>query len=283
MNISYEIKDATTEDEDPSLSKSEKMNLPAKSAPSGHRLATHKYMLAKRKGLIKGPATRTRALKITQTKIEPTSSIDSEATEEYVEPPVVRKRKRKTKKTTKPSRMGTLVTRSYFLCKDGKGTSVNVKPKCRHKFRCRKCQTFCQSVKALNGHFKTHHRKLQCKICGKFFLTPGAANLHSYTHQDGQFECMTCKRTFAFKSQLVQHSYSHSTTRQYNEHDPKKHEKSHSGEVHYCIRCDYSNEDERLLNKHMNKHLRIKKYFCKMCKEGFIYSNQLKRHYDKGC
>ena len=140
-----------------------------------------------------------------------------------------------------------------------------------------------------------HCRKLQCKICGKFFLTPGAAKLHSYTYQDGQFECTTCKRTFAFKSQLEQHSYSHTTIRQYkcpekncnksftHEHDLKKHEKSHSGEVHYCIRCDYSNTDERLLNQQMNKHLRIEKYFCKMCKKGFIYSNQLKCHYDKGC
>ena len=134
------------------------MNLPAKSAPSGYRLATHKYMLAKCKGLIQGLAIRTRAVKITKTKIEPTSSIDSEATEEFVEPPVVKKCKRKTKKKTKPSRTGTLVTRNYFLRKDGKGTSVNVKPKRRHKFRCPKCQTFCQSVKALNGHFKTHHR-----------------------------------------------------------------------------------------------------------------------------
>ena len=295
MNINYEIKDATTEDEDPSLSESEKMNLPAKSAPSGYRLASHKYMLAKRKGLIQGPAIRTRALKIPKTKTEPTSSIDSKAMEEYVDPPVTKKHKRKTKKKTKPSRIGTLVTRNYFLRKDGKGTSLNVKAKCKHKFRCPKCQTFCQSVKALNGHFKTHHRKVQCKICGKFFLTPGAAKLHSYTHQDGQYECTACKRTFAFKSQLVQHSYSHTTTRQYkcpekncdrsftHEHDLKKHEKSHSGEVHYCTRCDYSNEDERLLNQHMNKHLRIKKYFCKMCKEGFIYSNQLKCHYDKGC
>ena len=68
-----------------------------------------------------------------------------------------------------------------------------------------------------------------------------------------------------------------------HEHDLKKHVKSHSGEVHYCTRCDYSNLDERLLNQHMNKHLKIEKYFCKMCKKGFIYSNQLKCHYDKGC
>ena len=56
MNINYEIKDATTEDEDPSQSESEKMNLPAKSAPSGYRLASHKYMLAKHRGLIQGLA-----------------------------------------------------------------------------------------------------------------------------------------------------------------------------------------------------------------------------------
>ena len=104
-----------------------------------------------------------------------------------------------------------------------------------------------QSVKALNAHFKLHHRKLQCKDCGKFFLTPGSYKLHSYTHQDGQFECNTCKRTFAFKSKLDQHMYCHTTTRQYqcpetgcdksfsHEHDLKKHTKSHSGEVHYCM------------------------------------------------
>ena len=233
------------------------MNLPAKSAPSGYHLATHKYMLAKRHGLIQGPTTRTRAMKIA--KPEPVSSIESEAIEDYVEPTEPVKHKRKSKKSTKPTspkRSGTLITRSYFLRKDSKGTSANVKPRQKHKFKCPKCQTFCPSVKALNAHFKLRHRKLQCKDCGKIFLTPGPYKLHTYTHQDGQFECNTCKHTFAFKSQLDQHMYSHTTTRQYHcpetgcdksfshEHDLKKHVKSHSGEVYYCTRCDYSNLDE---------------------------------------
>ena len=143
MNINYKIKDATSEDEDLSLSESEKMNLPAKSAPSGYHLTSHKYMLAKHKGLIQGPAIRTRALKIPKIKTESTCSIDSEAREEYVEPPVAKKCKRKTKKKTKPHRMGTLINKNYFLRKDGKGTSLNVKAKHKHKFRCPKCQTFC--------------------------------------------------------------------------------------------------------------------------------------------
>ena len=114
MNINYELKDTTTEDDDPSQSESEKMNVLARSAPSGYHLASHKYMLAKRKGLIRDPAVRTKALKIPKTKIEYNSSIDSEATEEYVEPPALKKRKRKIKKKAKPSRKGTLVTRNYI-------------------------------------------------------------------------------------------------------------------------------------------------------------------------
>ena len=184
LNVSYGNIDITTEEEEFSLSDSECMNLPAKSAPSGYRLATHKYMLAKRHGLMHGPTTQTRAMKIA--KPEPVSSIDSEATEDYVEPTEPVKHKRKSKKLLKPikaKRSGTLITRSYFLRKDGKGTSANVKPRWKHKFKCPKCQTFCPSVKALNAHFKLRHRKLQCKDCGNFFLTPGSYRLHSYTHQ----------------------------------------------------------------------------------------------------
>ena len=49
-NINYGIMDATSEEEELLLSDSECMNLPAKSAPSGYILATHKYMLAKHQG-----------------------------------------------------------------------------------------------------------------------------------------------------------------------------------------------------------------------------------------
>ena len=96
-------------------------------------------------------------------------------------------------------------------------------------------------------------------------------------------------------SQLKQHKLSHATDRPYkctekgckrsfsHEHDLKKHLKAHDGEEHYCTRCDYSNPDERLLKQHMNKHLKIPKYFCKKCGKGHVYSMQLKRHMDKGC
>ena len=76
------------------------------------------------------------------TKPEPVRSIDSEATEDYIDPTEPIKHKQKSRKPLKPiktNRSRTLITRSYFLRKDGKGTSANVKPRRKHKFKCPKC------------------------------------------------------------------------------------------------------------------------------------------------
>ena len=95
------------------------------SSPSGYRLAAHRYMVAKKQGLIEGPRTRTRALKITRTKN--VSSDDSDATVEYEteETPPARKCKRVHRKGSQ----GTLVTKTYVLRKDSKGTQPTTKPK----------------------------------------------------------------------------------------------------------------------------------------------------------
>ena len=182
-----------------------------------------------------------------------------------------------------------------MLRKDGKGTQparkVQIKWRKRHSFKCIKCNTHCKSVSVLNQHFKEQHWPLQCNKCNKFFQMQGALKLHSYKHVDGQFECNDCNKTFPFKSQLEQQKPSHTTERPYkgckqsfsHEHDLKKHLKACDSEEHYCTRCDYSNPNERLLKQHMNKHLKIPKYFCKNCGKGHVYSMQLKRHMDKGC
>ena len=171
------------------------------------------------------------------------------------------------------------------------------KPKRRrkHSFKCINCNKHFTSVRLLNQHFKDKHRPLQCSKCKRFFQMQGALKLHAYKHEDGQFECQECKMTFPFKSQLEQHKPSHTLDQPYkctekgckrrftHEHDLKKHLKAHDGEEHYCTQCDYSNPDERLLKQHMNKHLKIPKYFCKKCGKGHVHSMQLKRHNDKGC
>ena len=194
---------------------------------------------------------------------------------------------------------GQLITRSFVLRKDGKGMQLPTKPKLKckkkHTFKCIKCSKHCSSVRALNRHFKDSRQTLQCDKYQKIFKTQGAHELHTYTHKDGQFECVEGKMVFPFKSQLEQHKPTHVVGRPHHcpekgckhrfsfEHDLKKQLKAHDGEEPYCMQCDYSNPDERLLKQHMNKHLRIPKYFCKKCGKGYIHSMQLKRHKDKGC
>ena len=291
-DVKYVLTDATS-GEDTVPSKNQKtVN---KSAPSRYRLAAHQYMVAKKKGLINEPRTRTRALQFK--KVSQTNSTDSEATLDYMSDnaPPPRKRRRRQKIVSK----GKLVTKSFVLRKNGKGTQTPTKRLTARKkirsFKCIKCDKYCKSVRALNQHFKEKHRPLQCSKCSKFFATQGALKLHAYKHKDGQFECQTCRKTFPFKSQLEQRKPSHVVDQPHkctekgcrrrftHEHDLKKHLKAHDGEEHYCPRCNYSNPDERLLKQDMNKHLKIPKYFCKNCGKGHIYSMQLKRHNDKGC
>ena len=207
-----------------------------KSSPSGYRLAAHHYMVAKKQGLIQGPRTRTRALKIEKAK--QLSSTDSEATVDYELDSATpsRKRKPRKRKTVK----GQLVTRSFFLRKDGKGmqpaTKSKLKCKKKHAFKCIKCNTHCSSVRALNQHFKDNHQTLQCSKCQKFFKTQGVYKLHLYKHEDGQFECADCKMVFPFKSQLEQHKPSHVM-----------------GSPHHCTekrcKCQFSHKHD--LKKHL--------------------------------
>ena len=170
---------------------------------------------------------------------------------------------RKCRRRQRTFTWGKLITKSFVLRKNGKGTQPTRKAqigrKNKHSFKCIKCYAHCKSVHALNIHFKEQHRPLQCNKCNKFFQMQGALKLHSYKHVDGQFECSDCNKTFPFKSQLEQHKPSHATDMPYkcteqgckrsftHEHDLKKHLKAHDGEGHYCTRCDYSNPNVRLL------------------------------------
>ena len=194
--VKYVFMDATSgEDTKPNVMASTS----DKSSPSGYRLAAHQYMVAKKQGLIEGPRTRTRALKIT--KPSQVTSTDSEATVDYMSdnaPPP-----RKCRHQQRTISQGKLVTKSFVLRKDGKGMQPSKKPKLRqrkkHSLKCIKCNKHCKSVHALNQHFKEQHRPLQCNKCNKFFQTQGALKLHSYKHVDGQFECSDCKKTFPSK------------------------------------------------------------------------------------
>ena len=88
--------------------------------PSGYRLAAHKYMVAKKHGLIEGPKVRTRALKFTKKISLRLRIVMLTIDYEHEETPPTKRRKRDQTKGSKVSK-GALVTKSYVLRKDGKG------------------------------------------------------------------------------------------------------------------------------------------------------------------
>ena len=101
----------------------EKPGTSDKSAPSGYRLAAHWYMVDRKQGLIEGPRTRTRAIKFP--KAVQTTSTDSEATIDYRSDSALLPRK--CRRHQNPVKQGKLMTKSFVLRKDGKGTQPSRK------------------------------------------------------------------------------------------------------------------------------------------------------------
>ena len=244
-----------------------------KREPSHYRLAAHKYMLASRRGIISGPKVNTHASTVPKKETPIIQDTDSDATvilEEGTKPTVPRKRKTMgcNKKPKKKTKQKTFITKTDILRKGGSAINPKKKRRKPYLFKCLMCVLRWSTCKERNDHFKQKHRKLQCKKCKKFFHTPNAFTLHQYIHKDGQFEYNVCNAFFPFKSQLDHHMVCHSKTREYKYQEPfcekdfthksdlVKHERTHSGVVYKCSKCNYSNSDERNYNQHPRKHKR---------------------------
>ena len=262
-----------------------------KREPSHYRLAAHKYMLARKRGIISGPRVRTHASVVPKKdKPDPVDS-DSDATlilDDDIKSPVLDKNKTRgrNKKPNKRRKQKTFVTKTYVLRKGGLPGKAKNKRRKPYLFKCLICSLWWPTCKERNDHFKQKHRKLQCNKCKKFFCTPSAFSLHKYTHKDGQFECKVCQVCL----QLEHHMVSHRKTREYKCQEPfckkdfthksdlVKHERTHSGVMYKCGKCDYSNPDERNYSQHLCKHTNVTPFQCKQCGKCFKYTMQIKRH-----
>ena len=233
--------------EETSTEKQLNQPVPSKREPSHYRLTAHKYMLAKKRGLIIGPTVCTHASTITKTDENNNDSNDSDATIILDETPNIEAPKRKpitgrNRKPGKKNKTKTFVTRTYSLRRGGPKPKKRIKHRKPYLFKCLKCDLKWPGCKERDDHFKRKHRKLQCKKCKKFFRNPSAYTLHQHIHKDGQFECKICQANFPFQSHMV----SHSETREYKCKEPfcgrdfthksdlVKHERTYSGVVYQC-------------------------------------------------
>ena len=296
QNISYVdlFRESSSEDT-ASESTVQPIGAATKREPSHYRLAAHKYMLARKRGILSGPRVRTHA-SVVPIKEEPDPvDSDSDATlilDNDIKSPVPAKNKTRgcNKKPNKKRKQKTFVTKTYVLRKGGLPGKAKNKRRKLYLFKCLMCSLWWPTCKERNDHFKQKHHKLQCEKCKKFFRTPSAFSLHQYIHKDGQFECNMCGAYFLFKSQLEHHMVSHHETREYKCQEPfcekdfthksdlVKHEHTHSSVMYKCSKCDYSNSDERNYNQHLRKHTNVTPFQCKQCGKCFKYTMQLKCH-----
>ena len=160
-------------------------------------------------------------------------------------------------------------------------------------FSCKECDYKGKRIKLLNEHHVEHHDPVPCKKCDHISATPSSHDRHLYKHKERNFPCDDCGMSFAFKSELTAHRYSHRTDRSFKcmsancpktfkcDSELQKHVKIHGNVWWYCDCCTYKNLDVRNLQKHVVKHTKKLPHVCVKCGKGFRWYEQLKRHVSK--
>ena len=130
-----------------------------KREPSHYRLAAHKYMLTRKRGILSGPRVRTRA-SVVPKKDEP-NPIDSDSYATVIldnnnKSPVPAKNKTRgrNKNTNKKRKQKTFVTKTYVLRKGGIPRRARNKRKKQYLFKCLMCSLRWATCKERNDHFK---------------------------------------------------------------------------------------------------------------------------------
>ena len=171
------------------------------------------------------------------------------------------------------------------------------KYKCKHTFKCVKCEHTENSERKLRDHYRKNHGLLQCKDCDKLFNTISALRKHSYEHSEkaGSKPCPDCNKTFPFDSMLKSHRRVHLTVPEFhclhcvksfkNKGELTKHQNVHSKKKWKCQApgCAYECLDPRNLKAHSFTHGNKMRYVCPKCQTGFNHYMQIKRHRNQDC
>ena len=111
-----------------------------------------------------------------------------------------------------------------------------------------------------------------------------------YVHGEMKYFCNKCRKGFPFAKDRDKHLISHKKVKShfcihpgcgkgyFNEHNLKKHTKTHEKKLRKCPQCKYTSPDKWHLKAHMRVHSDLKPYLCLKCLELFKYHIQLVRH-----
>lgn len=90
----------------------------------------------------------------------------------------------------------------------------------------------------LTKHRAKHRMEYQCTFCSKRFPDGNQLKMHEGIHQERNFHCEQCSKSFRTKRYLTKHMVLHGTNRQF-----------------VCRTCDKSYFTKQYLRKHLMKHV----------------------------
>ncbi|XP_069363849.1 zinc finger protein 431-like isoform X1 [Maniola hyperantus] len=160
-------------------------------------------------------------------------------------------------------------------------------------YQCQVCKGNFGTFGAMERHMNVHFRNYVCKECGTGYVTKSRFKVHSKQHNEGSFECETCKKVYTTALKLKKHvDLVHKMVKRLkcmkcgerfvNYFKQQKHMVEEHGEArleYKCNFCDKIFDRKYLLSTHMKRdHLEERDFKCEICSYTCFAKNDLKYH-----
>ncbi|XP_058449493.1 zinc finger protein 569 [Malaya genurostris] len=197
--------------------------------------------------------------------------------EDYVPPPLVRKRGRPPKSVQEPVAKKSSddeLDGIHYACSVCDQVFLHKSNYLRHKkrheppggFICSLCQQPFTTDWDRNQHKRSEHSVFRCRLCKEEFPVEDDYNNHVQNEHDGRDReydmCPTCGQQFRSVAQMKAHIAS----------------KCGSDKKYECQICQSRYLTQASLNAHMIKHYGEKSHLCNYCGASFLNKGQLKVH-----
>ncbi|XP_050400211.1 zinc finger and SCAN domain-containing protein 12 isoform X3 [Patella vulgata] len=144
-----------------------------------------------------------------------------------------------------------------------KDTSIKNNANDTKLLNCRFCGAFFKDRESLGGHITRHENiEYKCKQCDKSYKSKQRPQEHSNIHKGvNSYKCDRCDASFPSSSKRSQHVYVH--------HVPPRFS---------CDTCGKSYKTKRKLTVHYRSHTGEKPYVCEVCSKAFSSNESLIKH-----